>query len=227
LTSSISSSPLWNADNVTLTFSLLEAPSKSGQGQHLGVATSYLSGLQPGDKLHVSVRPSHASFHLPIDVEQTPVICVAAGTGLAPFRGFIQERAAMIGAGRKLAPLVLYFGCREPGRDDLYADELAAWEKSGAASVRRTYSRTPDKSGGHRYVQDALWADRAEIQKLWDDDAKLFVCGSRRVGAGVQEVAFKIMVEGGKAQGKEFSDEHVKSWWEGLRNVRYATDVFD
>lgn len=206
---------------------MLEAPSKSGQGQHVGVATSYLNNLQAGDKLHVSVRASHASFHLPKTVEQTPVICVAAGTGLAPFRGFIQERAAMIGAGRKVAPLVLYFGCREPGRDDLYADELAAWEKAGAVKVRWAYSRTPERSGGHKYAQDALWADRAEIQKLWDDDARLFICGSRRVGAGVQEVASRIMVETGKAQGKDYSEEQVKGWWEGMRNVRYATDVFD
>ncbi|KAI0124807.1 cytochrome P450 [Xylariales sp. AK1849] len=224
---SISSSPLWNPNNVTLTFSLLEAPSKSGQGKHVGVATSYLDSLQHGDKLHVSIRQSHASFHLPQNSEQTPVICVAAGTGLAPFRGFIQERAAMIGAGRKLAPMVLYYGCREPGRDDLYSDELAEWEKLGAVTVKRAFSRTPEQSSGHKYAQDALWSDRKEIGKLWDDNAKLFVCGSRRVGAGVQDVAFRMRVAGGKMEGKEYSAEEVEQWWLESRNVRYATDVFD
>ncbi|KAH8655409.1 cytochrome P450 [Xylariales sp. PMI_506] len=224
---SISSSPLWKPNNVTLTFSLLEAPSKSGQGVYVGVATSYLNNLQEGDKLHVSVRQSHASFHLPQNMEQTPVICVAAGTGLAPFRGFVQERAALIEAGRKVAPLVLYYGCREPGRDDLYSDELAEWERIGAVSVRRAYSRTPEKSNGNKYVQDALWADRKEIGAMWDNDAKLFVCGSKRVGNAVQEVALRMRQAGAKLQGEELSEDGAKKWWEELRNVRYATDVFD
>lgn len=210
-----------------MTFSLLEEPSKSGHGKHVGVATSYLASLQPGDKLHVSVRQSHASFHLPQKQEQTPVICVAAGTGLAPFRGFVQERAALIEAGRKLAPMVLYYGCREPGRDDLYSDELARWEKIGAVKVTRTYSRKPENSDGHKYVQDALWTDRKEIGELWENDAKLFVCGSKRVGEGVQDVAYRMKSAGGKCLGKDYSQEEIKSWWSELRNVRYATDVFD
>ncbi|KAK6063914.1 cytochrome P450 [Seiridium cupressi] len=224
---SISSSPLWNPKKVTLTFSLLEELSKSGPGKHVGVATSYLNSLQPGDKLHVSVRPSHASFHLPQNPEQTPIICVAAGTGLAPFRGFIQERAALVEAGRKVAPLVLYYGCREPGRDDLYSDELAQWEKIGAVTVKRAYSRTPEKSGGNKYVQDALWADRKEIGAIWKENAKLFVCGSKRVGSAVQDVAYRMQKAGGLIEGKEYTEEEIKEWWSELKNVRYATDVFD
>lgn len=218
---------MWKPTNVTLTFSLLEEPSKSGQGKYLGVATSYLNSLQAGDKLHVSVRPSHASFHLPQNPEQTPVICVAAGTGLAPFRGFIQERAALIEAGRKIAPLVLYYGCREPGRDDLYSDELAEWEKIGAVTIKRAFSRTPEKSNGHKYVQDALWADRKEIAELWENNAKLFVCGSKRVGSAVQDVAYRMRSAGAKLKGQELTEEEIKDWWNELRNVRYATDVFD
>jgi cytochrome P450 / NADPH-cytochrome P450 reductase len=209
---------------------VLESPSKSGSGTHLGVATSYLSSLQAGDRLHVSVRPSHASFHLPADVETTPVIAVAAGSGLAPFRGFVQERAVLLEAtpGRQLAPMLLYVGSREPGRDDLYADELAAWEQAGAVSVRRAFSRTPERSAGNRYVQDALWADRKEVAKLWDEGAKLFVCGSRAVGQGVQDVACRMRQAGAEMHGKEkLSEEELKKWWSDLRNVRYATDVFE
>lgn len=224
---SISSSPLWNSRNITLTFSLLEEPSKSGQGKHVGVATSYLNSLQPGDKLHVSVRPSHSSFHLPQDPEKTPVICVAAGTGLAPFRGFIQERAALLEAGRKVAPLTLYFGCREPGRDDLYPEELSQWEKIGAVTVKYAYSRTPEKSDGHKYVQDAMWSDRKAIAEMWKNNAKLFVCGSRKVGAAVEEVAIKLRIRGWELEGTNASEEEARQWWVELRNVRYATDVFD
>jgi cytochrome P450/NADPH-cytochrome P450 reductase len=122
---------------------------------------------------------------------------------------------------------VLYYGCREPGRDDLYSDELAQWEKIGAVTIKRAYSRTPGKSGGHKYVQDALWTDRKDIGELWENNAKLFVCGSKRVGAAVQEVAFRMKSADGKLKGKEYTEEEVQAWWAKLRNVRYATDVFD
>ena len=225
--SSISSSPLWNPNHVTLTFAVLEAPSKSGHGTHVGVASSYLDSLEVGDKLHVAVRKSHAAFHLPQDPENTPVICIGAGTGISPFRGFIQERAEMIAAGRKLAPAMLLIGCRAPGRDDLYAEELAAWEKAGAVTVKRAYSRATDKSNGIKYVQDLLPAYEDEVIPLWEANARLYTCGSRAIGDGIKNAVIKMVLGRQKAQGEEISEERVAKWWEGLRNVRYATDVFD
>lgn len=206
---------------------MLEAPSKSGQGVHVGVASSYLASLAAGDKLHIAVRPSHAAFHLPQDVENTPVVCIAAGTGLAPFRGFIQERAAMVAAGRQLAPALLFIGCREPGRDDLYADELAQWEKDGAVKVRRAYSRKPEAAGGCKYVQDALLAAEEEVMQLWRDGAKLYICGSRAVGEGVKNAIVELAKKEAKKEGREVTEDQAEKWWEGLRNTRYATDVFD
>ncbi|KAI0479504.1 cytochrome P450 [Xylariaceae sp. FL0804] len=225
---SISSSPLWNPSHVTLTFSVLEAPSKSGQGVYLGVATSYLNSLAAGDVVHVSVRPSHAAFHLPQDPERTPVICVAAGSGLAPFRGFVQERAELLGAGRKIAPCVLFVGCRAPGRDDIYADELAAWEAAGAVTVHRAYSRAAEQADGHhRYVQDAVMAHRDEIDEFWRNDAKLYICGSRAVGEGVRQQAIRLKMLHAEEQGRPMAEEEARKWWESERNARYATDVFD
>ncbi|KAI8634470.1 bifunctional P-450:NADPH-P450 reductase [Xylariaceae sp. FL1651] len=224
---SISSSPLWNSSHVTLTFSVLEAPSKSGQGTHVGVASSYLDSLAPGDKLHVAVRQSHAAFHLPQDPENTPIICIAAGTGMSPFRGFIQERAEMINAGRKLAPALLLFGCRSPGRDDLYADQLAEWEKAGAVTVRRAYSRASDKSHGAKYVQELLVTHKDEVMALWQKNARLYICGSRAIGEGVKTEIVKMSMKHEKGLGNELTEERAKEWWEGLRNIRYATDVFD
>ncbi|KAI1424799.1 bifunctional P-450:NADPH-P450 reductase [Xylaria sp. FL1777] len=225
---SISSSPLWNPAHVTLTFSVLEAPSKSGNGTHVGVASSYLDSLEPGDKLHVAVRKSHAAFHLPQNPENTPVICIGAGTGISPFRGFIQERAEMIAAGRKLAPAILLVGCRAPGRDDLYADELVEWEKAGAVTVKRAYSRATDKSNGAKYVQDLIPAYEDEIVPLWEQNAKLYICGSRAIGEGVKAGVVKMVLKRAKEHGnEEASEESITQWWEELRNVRYATDVFD
>jgi cytochrome P450/NADPH-cytochrome P450 reductase len=213
---------------VTLTYSVLEAPSLSGTGRHLGVASSYLASLAPGDKLHVSVRPSHTAFHPPVDGEKTPLICVAAGTGIAPFRGFIQERVAMIAAGRALAPAVLFFGCRDPEVDDLYRAELDRWQALGAVDVRRAYSRRADAvdSMGCKYVQDRMWMDRKDVVNLWQKGARVYVCGSREVGESVKTVVIKIAMENAEENCQSMSEEKALKWFEGIKNERYATDVF-
>ncbi|OHF03048.1 cytochrome P450 [Colletotrichum orchidophilum] len=224
---SISSSPMAYPNNVTLTFSVLNEPSLSGQGPYIGVASSYLDSLAEGDSLHVSIRPSHAAFSLPSDAEHTPMVCVAAGTGLAPFRGFIQERATMLAAGRTLAPALLFFGCRSPEQDDLYRDEFDKWEEIGAVSVRRAYSRDSEKSEGCKHVQDRMWRDREELVSLWKKGAKGYVCGSRGVAEAAKETIIKIKVEMEKAKGEATDEESVKEWFEAQRNIRYVTDVFD
>lgn len=227
---SISSSPLWKQDHCTLTYSVLDAPALSGiTGQrYVGVATSYLASLQPGDKLHVSVRPSHASFHLPVDSERTPLVMIAAGTGLAPFRGFIQERAAMIGAGRKVAPALLFYGCRHPEQDDMYREEMDKWVAMGAVDIRRSYSRNPEASEGCKHVQDRLWTDRKDVQGLWDAGAKVYVCGSRGVAEAVREVAIRMYVDGAKENhGKELSVQDATERFDAVKYERFATDVFD
>jgi cytochrome P450/NADPH-cytochrome P450 reductase len=224
---SISSSPLWNPHNVTLTYAVLDQPSLSGQGRHVGVASNYLSSLAPGDSVHVSVRPSNSAFHLPTDSENTPIIMIAAGSGLAPFRGFIQERAAQIGAGRTLAPALLIFGCRRPDSDDLYADEFKKWEAMGALRVLHAYSQDPEKSRGCKYVQHRLWEEREDAVKLWDQGAKVFVCGSKDVGEEVKETCLRIFMEGvSKKDGSEKTREKAENWFEEIRNGRFATDVF-
>nr|QNR01075.1 NADPH-cytochrome P450 reductase-2 [Ophiocordyceps sinensis] len=224
---SISSSPLADPSKVTLTYSVLEQPALSGNGPHVGVATSFLSGLEPGERLHVAVRPSE-TFHLPADAEKTPIVCVAAGSGLAPFRGFVQERAAMIGAGRKVAPALLFFGCRSPDEDDLYADELARWEALGAADVRRAYSRAPDRSQCCKYVQDRLSYDRDDVYDLWDRGAKIYVCGGRDVGKAVETACVQLVrARTGCKQGWEMDEEAARAWFDRQRNERFITDVFD
>ncbi|SPJ71402.1 Bifunctional P-450:NADPH-P450 reductase [Fusarium torulosum] len=226
---SISSSPFAATDRLTLTYSLLDAPSLSGQGRHVGVATNFLSHLTVGDKLHVSVRASSAAFHLPSDPEKTPIICVAAGTGLAPFRGFIQERAAMLAAGRTLAPALLFFGCRDPEIDDLYAEEFARWQQMGAVDMRRAYSRATEKSEGCKYVQDRIYHDRADVFDLWDNGAKVFICGSREIGKAVEDVCVRLAMERSeeKQEGMGATEEKARAWFEKSRNERFATDVFD
>ncbi|KAL7949857.1 cytochrome P450 [Trichoderma barbatum] len=223
---SISSSPLADPSKLTLTYSVLEQPALSGQGSHFGVATHFLASLAAGEKLHVAVRQSKA-FHLPTDAENTPLIFIGTGSGLAPFRGFVQERAAMIAAGRKIAPALLFYGCRSPDMDDLYAEEFERWEKLGAVEMRRAYSRASDKSLGCKYVQHRMSHDRKDLFKLWDQGAKVLVCGNRDVGKAVEAVCVQLVQEKSSAGGKELTEEKAKAWWDTQRNERYVTDVFD
>ncbi|KAF1930650.1 cytochrome P450 [Didymella exigua CBS 183.55] len=210
---SISSSPLWNPNNATLTYAVVDQPVLSGQGRFVGVATNYLSNLAAGDKLHVSVWSSHQAFHLPKDLKNVPVIMIAAGTELA--------------AGRELAPALLFYGCHSPDSDLLYSDPLKCWKQLGAVSSRYAFSRASDQSEGCKYVQDRLYHDRQEIVDLFEAGSKLFVCGSRDVGDGAQETLIKIAKETKmKKEGIEVDDQTAREWFEGLRNERFATDVF-
>lgn len=231
-TYSISSSPMLHPHHATLTYSMLKEPAFANPAvQHVGVASSYLASLAPGDRLSVAVKPSSAAFHLPGDgeAETTPIVMVAAGAGIAPFRGFVQERAAQIAAGRKLAEAVLFFGCRNPAEDDLYRDELDRWEALGAVKVRRAYSRTD----GKQHVQDRMWEERAELMALWERGSKTYVCGSRGVAENVKRVVIRLAmemqrlrVERGESD-EEPSEQRAMQWFESIRNERYAMDVFD
>jgi cytochrome P450/NADPH-cytochrome P450 reductase len=135
----------------------------------------------------------------------------------------------MLAAGRKLAPALLFFGCRDPENDDLYAEELARWEQMGAVDVRRAYSRATEKSEGCKYVQDRIYHDRADVFKVWDEGAKVFICGSREIGKAVEDICVRLAMERSKEmpEGKGATEEKARAWFERSRNERFATDVFD
>uniref|UniRef100_A0A0D2YKI3 Bifunctional cytochrome P450/NADPH--P450 reductase n=1 Tax=Fusarium oxysporum (strain Fo5176) TaxID=660025 RepID=A0A0D2YKI3_FUSOF len=217
---SISSSPLKDPSHATLTYSVLETPSLSGQGLYMGVASNFLASLKPDDRLQVSIRRSNIAFHLPLAPDTTPIICVAAGAGLAPFRGFIQQRSIQMKADRILAPALLIFGCRRRD-DDLYREEFDAWEGEGAVVVKRAYSRDAKLTAGCKYVQDRVIEQQEYIRKLWNQGGNVYVCGSRQVGDAVEGALGSILsgVQGGdREDGKRFLDN--------FRNKRFVMDIF-
>ena len=223
---SISSSPLVSPTTCTLTYGVLDTEAKIGGKRYLGTASNYLAELAAGDRILVSVRPSHQAFHPPLDVENIPSIMICAGSGLAPFRGFVQERAKQRDAGRTLAPALLFVGCRDPAKDALYADEFRAWATAGVVDVRYAFSRATEQSAGCKYVQDRLWHDRAEALALWKRGAKMFVCGNNEVGEAVREVFIKTSLEDAEARGETHTREDAIAFFNKMRNERYASDVF-
>ncbi|KAI9815970.1 MAG: hypothetical protein M1827_001962 [Pycnora praestabilis] len=224
---SISSSPLVDADSCTITWSVLDQKSLAGsEKRYLGAASNYLSHLEKGEHVQVSVRASQQAFHPPLDSENIPLVMICAGTGIAPFRGFVQERAQQIEAGRKLATALLFIGCHSPTIDKLYSDEFSQWEKLGAVKTRYAYSRKPEDSKGCRYVQERLWEDREEVVELFNQGARIYVCGSSAVGTGVQDMTKKMYKQANEQAGKMKTDEEIEKWFVGIKNERYASDVF-
>ena len=224
---SISSSPLENPNICSLTWGVLNEEAIQGGKRFLGVASNYLSELQEGDHIQVNVKQSHQSFHLPLDSAKTPVIMVCAGTGVAPFRGFVQERMKQLEGGRDLAPALLFIGCQHPRKDSIYHDELASWASKGAVDLRYAYSRDPESSSGSVYVQDRFWADREDIIRQFRDGAKMFVCGHGRVAAGVKTALIKIRVKAMEEKGTPESEKEAEEWLVQQRNERFMSDVFD
>ncbi|KAI1625611.1 cytochrome P450 [Exophiala viscosa] len=222
---SISSTPLEDPTKASIIYSVVD----SGAG-HLGVATNYLKRLQPGTTVQLTIKKSHASFHLPRD-RTTPIIMVCAGTGLAPFIGFVQERAIRIAtSGAKsedFAEAILIVGCRYPDKDRIYGEQLAKWEAEGVVKLLYAYSRAPDKSDGCKYAQDRLWRERETVSRLFDAGARAYICGSSSLGKGVADAAARMAIDGARRKGKEYSYEQGLQWWEHLRGERYAVDVFD
>ncbi|KAJ6600950.1 fatty acid hydroxylase [Mycena vulgaris] len=221
---SISSSPLWNPNHITVTISILDAPSLSGQTTQpfLGVGSNYLASLMPGDRVQMAVRPSAAGFHPP-ENPATPVVMFCSGSGIAPMRGFIQERAAQKASGREVGEMLLFFGCRSPKKDFLYSDsDLAEWTKQGVVDVRPAFSRSPEDSEGCKYVQHRVWKDSADIVQAHKKGASFFTCGSANVAKGIKSTLVDII----KAE-NNVDDAEATMRFEKITKGRYATDIFD
>src|ERR1700676_5608690 len=170
---SISSSPSGDAARCSVTVGVVEGPASSGRGVYKGICSNYLAGRRIGETIQATVRESKAGFRLPDD-GSAPIIMIGPGTRLAPFRGFLQERAARKAQGANLGPAMLFFGCRHPDQDFLYADELKAFEASGITELYTAFSRA---EGPKTYVQNLVAAKGERVWKLIENGAIIYVCG--------------------------------------------------
>jgi cytochrome P450/NADPH-cytochrome P450 reductase len=216
---SISSSPLVSPGSCSVTEGVLRAPARCGVGDFDGVCSTYLEALEPGSTIFVFTRQPTIPFRPPVD-PATPMIMVGAGTGLAPFRGFLQERAEQKASGATLAPSVLFFGCRTP-EDRLYADELDTFEKSADVLVYTAFSRQP--LDGRKYAQHEMLAHQDESWDLIEKGAQIFVCGNARTLApGVRAALQHIYAN--KTSG---TADEAERWLAGLRREhRYLEDIW-
>ncbi|MEU5312177.1 cytochrome P450 [Streptomyces sp. NPDC021562] len=209
---SISSSPAADPRHADLMISLLEAPARSGKGRYRGTGSGHLASLRPGDTLLARVQPCREAFR----VDHTaPVVMIAAGTGLAPFRGAVADRAAARAAGAELPPALCYFGCDAADADFLHAEELRTAQAAGAVSLRPAFSTAGT------FVQHRVAAEADEVWALLAAGAKVYVCGDGgRMAPGVRE-AFRTMYRDRTPGGD------AEQWLNSLvAEGRYVEDVY-
>merc|ERR1711939_325688 len=226
---SISSSSLVQKNKISIT-AVVESVEKPGAPHVVkGVTTNYLLALkqkQHGDPtpdphglnyaitgprnkydgIHVPVHVRHSNFKLPSDPAK-PIIMVGPGTGVAPFRGFVQERAQLAKNGESVGKTLLFFGCRKRSEDWLYKEE---WEQytadlAGQFDLVTAFSRA---NPAHKiYVQHRMKEKAAEINSLLEQKAYFYVCGdAANMAREVNEILAGIIAEKrgvSKAKGEE------------------------
>lgn len=217
---SISSSPaVAGKTKCSVTVGVVEGPAISGRGIYKGVSSNYLAGRRAGDTVHAIVRETKAGFRLPDD-PMKPIVMIGPGTGLAPFRGFLQERAAMKASGKSLGPAMLFFGCRNPDQDFLYADELKKFADDNITELHTAFSRV---STPKSYVQDQIAAQKDRVWKLIEQGAIVYVCGDGgKMEPGVKKTLTDIYRE------KSGADEKTAAEWIDTMGTdnRYVLDVW-
>jgi cytochrome P450 / NADPH-cytochrome P450 reductase len=216
---SISSSPAGEPQRCSVTVGVVEAPASSGRGIYRGVCSNYLARRRSGDAIHATVRETKAGFRLPDD-NAVPIIMIGPGTGLAPFRGFLQERADRKARGASLGPAMLFFGCRHPEQDFIYADELKAFAAEGLCELHTAFSRM---DGAKTYVQHLLAAQKDRVWELIEKGAIVYVCGDgSKMEPDVKATLMSIYSERSAADA-----DSAARWIDdlGTRN-RYVLDVW-
>jgi cytochrome P450/NADPH-cytochrome P450 reductase len=143
---------------------------------------------------------------------------IGPGTGLAPFRGFLQERAALKSRGTALGEAMLFFGCRHPAQDFIYADQLKAWADAGVVDLRVAFSRDGDRK---TYVQDLVREQGEKVWKLIEAGAVIYVCGD---GSRMEPDVRRTLTEIARTIGRDGNSEE---WIDRMtREQRYVTDVW-
>ena len=211
---SISSSLMAHPHQVHLTVGSVKY---QGPGGRLckGVASTYLAErIRPGQKVRVFVHASH-KFGLPAGDRHA--IMVGPGTGIAPFRAFLQERAATGAKGKNW----LFFGDQKSDSDFLYRDELEKYQHDGILTRLDTaFSRD---QGEKVYVQHRMIQNGAELWAWLTDGGCFYVCGdAKRMAVDVDKALRQIVAEHGKLSTAD-ADKYVA---ELIRAGRYQRDVY-
>ncbi|MFL0582265.1 assimilatory sulfite reductase (NADPH) flavoprotein subunit [Solibacillus silvestris] len=211
---SIASSQKANEDEVHLTIGKVFY--EVDERERLGVVSGQVAErIEIGDKIPVYIH-KNPNFRLP-EIAQTPIIMIGAGTGIAPYRSFLEERAE---AGIE-SNAWLFFGDQHFVTDFLYQTELQRWLKDGTLmKLSVAFSRDTEQKV---YVQHRLLENAEEVYRWLNEGAVIYVCGDEKYMAhDVDQTLRKIVAEqGGK------TEEEVSLFFNELKSQkRYQRDVY-
>lgn len=185
-----------------------------------GHATNYLSRLAPGSKVTVSVKPS--VMKLPAS-DKAPLIMAGLGTGLAPFRAFVQYRAMQKAQGKEIGAILLYLGSRHQREEYLYGEEWEAYVDAGVIThLGAAFSRDqPQKI----YIQDRMRQSMSDIVKSYvKDEGSFYLCGPTWPVPDVTEVLEEAIREEAKMAGRKVQS---RTEIEKLKEAgRYVLEVY-
>jgi sulfite reductase (NADPH) flavoprotein alpha-component len=211
---SISSSPLVQANHLSLTVDHVRYV--IGNRIRRGVASSWLAeALPPKAQLKAYIQKAH-NFGLPAD-GNVPIIMVGPGTGVAPFRAFLQERRETKATGGAW----LFFGHQRRAADFFYEDEFEAHLKDGSLThLSLAWSRDGDTK---TYVQDKMRMESEELYAWIARGAHFYVCGDAKRMAGDVERALTDII----AKHGDQSESAAKAYIVSMKKTgRYQTDVY-
>ncbi|MCL1499326.1 assimilatory sulfite reductase (NADPH) flavoprotein subunit [Xanthomonas nasturtii] len=181
---------------------------------HQGAASGFLAGLAEGDTAPVYIEPN-ARFRVPADTDRD-ILMIGPGTGVAPFRGFVQERAETGARGRNW----LFFGAQHFNTDFLYqAEWQQALQRGELHALDLAFSRDQAEK---LYVQHRLRARGAEVYAWLQGGAHVYVCGATGMGKDVHSALVNIVATHGAIDTEAASAYLTQLQVEG----RYARDVY-
>ncbi|KAL3421994.1 sulfite reductase flavoprotein component [Phlyctema vagabunda] len=216
---SIASSQMVGPSTVALMIVVVSWVDPKGRDR-FGQATRYLSQLPIGAKVTASVKPS--VMKLPTK-DTAPLIMAGLGTGLAPFRAFVQHRAMQKAQGKEIGSILLYMGSRHQREEYLYGEEWEAYQDAGVITLLgRAFSRDqPEKI----YIQDRMRQTISDIIKAYiKEEGAFYLCGPTWPVPDVTEVLEEAIAREAKSEGKKVDP---KKEIEKLKEeLRYVLEVY-
>jgi sulfite reductase (NADPH) flavoprotein alpha-component len=210
---SISSSLKAHPDQVHFTIDVVHYESRGRKRK--GVCSTFLA--ERAEKTSVPIFPNTSRFRLPED-GNTPIIMVGPGTGIAPFRAFLQDRQADGAKGKHW----LFFGSQHAHCNYFYQDELETMKADGFLTrLDCAWSRD---AASKTYVQNKMLENGAEIWKWMEaENGQFFVCGDARRMAKDVDAALRTIIQKHGAKTTEQTNEYVEKL---KTDKRYKRDVY-
>ena len=213
---SIASSQKEVGESVHLTVAVVQYQPERSSHLHRGVCSTFLAERAAGNgKVPVFVHTAK-HFRIPENPD-TPTIMVGPGTGIAPFRAFLQERKALGAKGKNW----LFFGEQQAASDYFYREEFEGWQSEG---VLTKFVTAFSRDQAHKiYVQHRMLESAAELFDWLENGAIFYVCGdAARMAKDVDTALHQIVEQVGSK-----STEQAKEYVDALKKQkRYRKDVY-